>query len=161
MLAVIPRYANVEIERRWLVDESAVGELAQVPFRSYEDLYIEKSRLRLRRITEPGGNVLFKLGKKYGKRSTLSEPITTLYLDETEYAQLCNLPGRAASKRRYTIAGGSLDVYERPMPGLMVFELEFESEEAARNYQPPQFVTTEITDEPRYSGFQLAQGDQP
>lgn len=151
-----PKYAIVEIERRWLVDSSAVGALEKVPFRRCEDLYIDNSRLRLRKITEPNGIQLFKLGKKYGKRSALSEPITTLYLDETEYTQLLQLRGSAASKRRYSIAGGSLDVYERPMAGFMIFELEFASEEAARKYQPPEFITREITDEARYSGFQLA-----
>jgi CYTH domain-containing protein len=158
MLQDIPRYAIAEIERRWLVDATGVGDLELVPFCRYEDLYIDGSRLRLRKITEPDGSALFKLGKKYGKRSALLEPITTLYLDETEYLQLRHLPGSAASKRRYTIAGGSLDVYERPIPGLMVFELEFKDEEAARKYQPPPFATREITEEARYSGFQLARG---
>jgi CYTH domain-containing protein len=40
----------------------------------------------------------------------------------------------------------------------MIFELEFESEETAREYLPPPFVTREITDEAAYSGFQLARG---
>jgi CYTH domain-containing protein len=152
----MPRYAIAEIERRWLVDATAVADLALVPFRRYEDLYIDGSRLRLRKITEPNGSRIFKLSKKYGKRSVLSEPITTLYLDEAEYDRLRHLPGSPASKRRYTIAGGSLDVYEQPIPGFVVFELEFENEEAARNYQPPPFVTREITAEAGYSGFQLS-----
>jgi len=158
MLEIMPKYAIAEIERRWLVDATAVGSLAHIQCRHYEDLYIDSSRLRLRKITGPNASALYKLGKKYGKRSTLSEPITTIYLNETEYGQLCHLPGSTASKRRYTIAGGSLDVYEQPISGLMIFELEFESEETAREYLPPPFVTREITDEAAYSGFQLARG---
>lgn len=152
----MPRYAIAEIERRWLVDPAALLDLTQTPYRLYEDLYLNESRLRLRKITEPGGKVLYKLGKKYGKRSTLSEPITTLYLNETEYMQLRNLQGSSSSKHRYSFAGGSLDIYERPIVGFMIFEREFESERAAVEFQPPAFVTREVTGEPEYSGFQLA-----
>ena len=44
------RYSLDELERGWLVNESAVGDLTNVPFRQYEDLYIPETRLRLRRI---------------------------------------------------------------------------------------------------------------
>lgn len=155
-MEVTPRYALDEIERRWLVDSSLVPDIAGQPFRLYEDLYINGSRLRLRRITKPDGTAVYKLGKKYGKRSPLSEPITTLYLEEAEYDRLQNLQGNRSVKRRYTTSGGSLDIYEIPTPGLMIFELEFDSEAAATIYRPPAFVTREITNMPEYSGFRLA-----
>jgi len=147
-----------EIERRWLVDPTAVGDFAQAPCRRYEDLYLDGSRLRLRKITDANGTELYKLGKKYGKQTALSEPITTLYLSALEYGLFWRLPGRAAIKRRYAIEGGSLDVYEQPLPGFMVFELEFASEPSARGYEPPSFVTQEITGDAAYSGFALAGG---
>jgi CYTH domain-containing protein len=155
----IPRYAIPEIERRWLVDVAQVGDLADVPFRLFEDLYIHESRLRLRKITESNGNVVFKLGKKYGRSSALSEPITTLYLDENEYQMLSVLAGHRSSKRRYIIAGGSLDVYQRPASGPTIFELEFASESLARQYRPPSFVMREITNESAYSGYEIARGE--
>lgn len=152
----LPKYARLEIERRWLVDATAMGELANVPYRLIEDLYVGESRLRLRKITEPSGNALFKFGKKYGKHSPLSEPITNLYLTEGEYRQLASLAGISAAKRRYAIAGGSLDVYQRPHSGLMIFELEFDDEAAAQRFRPPHFVTREITGDAAFSGFALA-----
>jgi CYTH domain-containing protein len=145
----------MEIERRWLVDLAAV-DLATVPFRDFDDLYIADSRLRLRRISSPNG-FTFKLGKKYGKTTPLSEPITTLYLTESEYKRLRDLPGRRSRKRRYAMPLGSLDVYLEPNEGLAVFELEFETEEAAREFVPPSFVTREITNEPEFDGFSLAE----
>lgn len=154
----LPKYARMEIERRWLVDASAVCEVTDAPYRLIEDLYVTGSRLRLRKITDPSGNALFKFGKKYGKRSPLSEPVTTLYLSEVEYQQLARVAGFGASKRRYAIAGGSLDVYQRPRPGLMIFELEFDDEAAARRFRPPDFVTQEITGDAAFSGFALARG---
>jgi len=157
-LTELPRYSILEIERRWLVDIAALGSLAATPYRLYQDLYIWNSRLRLRKITEVGCETLFKLGKKYGKQSRLSEPITTLYLTEAEYLGLVHLPGHYSSKRRYTMSEGFLDVYEKPNCGLMIFELEFDDEMSAKRYRPPHFVGNEITGEHAYSGFQLAQG---
>jgi CYTH domain-containing protein len=159
LLNPLPRYSILEVERRWLVDPTVVGELANAPYRLFEDLYVDGSRLRLRKITEPNGNALYKFGRKYGKRSPLSEPITTLYLTEEEYRRLACLPGITASKHRYAIAGGSLDVYQRPRYGLMIFELEFKDEATAERYQPPHFVTREITGDSTFSGFSLAQAD--
>ena len=95
----MPRYALAEIARRWLVDATAVPDLSGTPYRLYEDLYLKDSRLRLRKITEPNGNVLYKLGKKYGKLSVLSEPITTLYLSKMEYERFGVLDGDASTKQ--------------------------------------------------------------
>jgi CYTH domain-containing protein len=150
-----PKYSLMEIERRWLVDLSAI-DLEAVSFREIDDLYIGASRLRLRKVVGPG-TVAFKLGKKYGKRSSLSEPITNLYLTESEYRQFADLPGLRVTKRRYAIARGSLDVYIAPNSGLGVFEIEFESERAAQEFSPPPFVTREVTNDAEFTGASLAE----
>jgi len=92
-----PKYSEIEIERRWLVDLSAV-DLSSAPCREIEDLYIADSRLRLRRVSGPG-ELTFKLGKKYGKRTSLSEPITNLYLTEPEYRRLSALLAERGAAR--------------------------------------------------------------
>jgi CYTH domain-containing protein len=154
-----PKYAHVEIERRWLVDAAAV-DLALQPFREIDDLYIDASRLRLRRVSGPG-ELVFKLGKKYGKRTELSEPITNLYLTEAEYQRFAGLPGHRTRKRRYALAEGSVDVYLTPNEGLTVFEVEFDDERSAREFVPPPFVTREITGESAFSGVSLAERHAP
>lgn len=150
-----PKYSLIEIERRWLVDLAAV-DLSAMPSREIDDLYIADSRLRLRRVSG-AGELTFKLGKKYGKRTTLSEPITNLYLTEREYQRLSVLPGARTRKRRYALAAGAIDVYAAPNEGLAVFEVEFEDERSARDFAPPSFVTREITDESAFSGASLAE----
>ena len=150
-----PKYSEVEIERRWLVDLSAV-DLSSAPCREIDDLYIAESRLRLRRVFG-SGELTFKLGKKYGKRTALSEPITNLYLTEAEYRRLSELPGARTRKRRYTLERGAVDVYAEPNAGLAVFEVEFEDERAARTFAPPPFVKREITNESAFSGVSLAE----
>jgi hypothetical protein len=146
-----------EIERRWLADLGEIGSLDGMARRMIDDLYIEGTRLRLRRVVEPNGERIFKLGKKYGKRSPRVEPITTLNLTEAEYTRLAILPGRRVSKQRLVLASGSLDLYPRHEPDpLAIFEVEFPNEAAAELYRPPPFVTREVTGDPAYSGYTLA-----
>lgn len=154
--AAIPKYAIPEIERRWLVDVAAVRDLSEQPSTVIEDLYVECSRLRLRKMYLAGGKVIYKLCRKYGKTSEWSEPITNLYLKESEYRLLDGLPGDRIRKRRYPVCGGSLDVFEHPHSGLMIFEREFESEAEAAGYAPPDFVTREIGRGDGYTGAELA-----
>ena len=80
-----------------------------------------------------------------------------VHLTAAEYGQLAKLPGAATSKRRYLVAGGGLDIYERPRAGLAIFEMEFGDEEAGRRYQPPHFVAREITGESSFSGIALSE----
>jgi CYTH domain-containing protein len=150
----LPRYSRPEIERRWLVDLAPV-DLTEKPFREIDDLYIADSRLRLRRIAGPG-EIVFKLCRKYGKTTPFAEPITNLYLSESEYLLLAGLPGKRARKRRYAVPGGSLDVYLEPNRDLAVFEVEFDDEQSAAKFHPPAFVTREVTNETAYSGASLA-----
>jgi len=150
-----PKYSQLEIERRWLVDLSAVA-LEHTPFREIDDLYIAESRLRLRRVSGPN-EVTYKLGKKYGKRGAFSEPITNLYLTESEYRRLAELPGHRTRKRRYSLPSGSLDVYFEPNADLAVFEMNFDDEGSASEFEPPHFVTREITNESAFTGASLAE----
>lgn len=151
-----PKYSLVEVERRWLVERSEIEPLDGRPYRQIEDHYITGTRLRLRKVTSADSEPVFKLCKKYGKGSALSEPITNLYLSASEYSALSCLPGARVRKGRYTINGGSLDVYDDPCAGLVVFEVAFDSEREAAEYRPPSFARDEVTNDSRYSGASLA-----
>jgi CYTH domain-containing protein len=156
--AAAPKYSLLEIERRWLVDLTKV-DVSGAPCRVIEDLYIDGTRLRLRKISDAHGEVSFKLGKKYGKHTPLSEPITNLYLTEGEHLALSALPGRRARKRRFALQRGSIDIYSEPHD-VAVYEVEFEDEHAAREFVPPDFVTREITNEPAMSGLALSTAEE-
>ena len=84
------------------------------------------------------------------------EPITTLYLDKCEYERLRQIKGYNSIKRRYNFSDGLLDVYQEPNAGLMIYELEFDSEDAALIYQPPAFVSQDITGLQSCTRYQLA-----
>lgn len=157
---LVDKYSRPEIERRWLVDLQWVGPLDGRPAVEIDDRYLRSTQLRLRRMRDERG-VRYKLGKKYGKQTALTELIANLYLTSGEYDSLIGLPADLVSKRRYKVHDGALDIYHAPahLSGLCIFEIEFEDEYTARRYQPPRFVTREITGDADFTGASLARMD--
>lgn len=68
--------------------------------------------------------------------------------------------GRRLTKTRYDVPHGSLtveiDIYSGRHQGLIVAEVEFEKERAARAFEPPPWLGREVTGSPRYSNIRLA-----
>ena len=156
-----PKYTLPEIERRWLVRSHDRPALTGLRRRDIEDQYLSGGRLRLRAVRSADTAPVFKLGKKYGRVGAGAEPATTLYLTEQEYLAVQALAGFVVRKARYSIAGGALDVYEDADPPLTIFEMEFDSQEAAAAFVPPDFVGDEVSLDARYSGFAIAQAGAP
>jgi CYTH domain-containing protein len=151
-----PPYTKPEIERRWLVTAEATLESHADRVREIEDRYLQGTRLRLRKVTESGQATIYKLGKKYEPEALGNHHVVSAYLNEAEYKLLASLPARIARKRRFSVSGGALDVYEHPNPGLRVFEVEFTSPEEAQRYLPPDGVGQEVTDALAFTGYSLA-----
>ena len=68
--------------------------------------------------------------------------------------------GKRLVKTRYEIPLGEriveIDVYHERHEGLIVAEVEFDEEEAAKNFQPPDWLGDDVTGDPRYSNQLLA-----
>ena len=68
--------------------------------------------------------------------------------------------GKRLVKTRYEIPLGDrvveVDVYHDRHEGLVVAEVEFDQEEAAKNFQPPDWLSHDVTGDPRYSNQLLA-----
>jgi CYTH domain-containing protein len=152
-----PKYSYAEIERRWLVETIDGLHLSAVRARTIEDKYLTAGRLRLRKICEQRCPPVFKLGKKYERIGSEPESVVNIYLSEAEYQSLSVLPGRTATKVRYSVEGGALDVYEARNHALVIFEIEFTSCEAAAAYVAPPFVGREVTADEKYTGFALSE----
>lgn len=151
-----PSYTKPEIERRWLVQQSEVWDAQVTREREIEDRYIEGTRLRLRKVVETGLEPVYKLGKKYESPRSGSHDVVSTYLSAPEYQLLATLPARVARKRRRSVHGGALDVYDASQFNLQIFEVEFASKDEADSYVPPRGVGKEITHDPQYSGHALA-----
>lgn len=112
--------------------------------------------LRLRCIRRTGGEVEYKLCKKYGDSDASAESIVNVYLSADEHAMLDALPGWVVDKERHRCGGGSLDRYAAGSGTLLVYEREFDDLERAAVWASPDFATREITGDPAFSGLALA-----
>lgn len=153
----LPKYSQLEIERRWLADERLLPDLTTLPVRLITDKYLNQGRLRLRKIAG-ADEVQFKLCKKYGKCSEISEPITNLYLTAEEYALLSVLPGRTLVRQRFTYLAQDVAFSINVVVGKsapVIVEREFTSETEARECEPPPFCTEDVSGRIDYEGASL------
>jgi CYTH domain-containing protein len=162
MASSIPKYAQLEYERRFLVSE--IPDLSGMVFRLIEDLYLDETRLRLRKITHLGEQEpQYKLCKKYHGEDANPVALVNIYLTEQEYDVLCVLQGKRIRKRRYNIASIApvlcIDVFEGHLAGLMLCELEAESAASLAAYTVPQWIGRDVSDDPFFRGGNLASID--
>jgi len=153
----LPKYAHWVAERRFLVDSGVMPALDDALSRRIEDLYIDGGRLRLRRITMPGGEQEFKLAKKYAPDNPMIGPMTNLYLSAEEFSVLNDLPGARLTKRRHKVGAFVVDVFEGGLAGLVLAECEATNSVAAMAFDVPRWCVREVTDEVDYTGWRLAQ----
>lgn len=151
----LPKYAKLEIERRFLVNPARAPNLAGLGFRRIEDRYLDGTRLRLRAIIDAAGVREFKFCKKYEGGDPIAGPIVNMYVTKAEHAALAAIPAATISKRRYRIDGFSLDVFDGALADLMVCEAEFPTIEAAQAAAFPAWTHREVTGELFFTGGAL------
>lgn len=156
----VPKYALVELERRWLVDPETRPSLAGMEFTAIEDRYLEGTRFRLRRMTNPDGSCDLKFAKKYESEDPSARPMVNAYLTEAEHAAFASLPACCVNKKRYHLHQGglefSIDVFEDDLSGLEILEVETSDKRALDAVVPPDWAGKEITHMPRWQGGTLA-----
>lgn len=156
------KYARFERERRFLLAElpADLGDEHVV----IHDRYITGTNLRLRSVRTPDGTVVrSKLARKVSTASPRETVITNLYLDETEYQILAELPGRGIVKHRYPDRwegrAYSIDCFQGPLEGLITAEIEAPTAAELDTIPVPSFATCEITERPEFTGGHLAEAD--
>ena len=151
------RFARNEWERRFLLARPPEA-ASDAQGRRIEDRYINRTTLRLRRLTEVDGPVTFKLTQKLaqGASGAFQGLITTIYLTEEEYGVFAGLPARALAKTRLSLPPFGIDVFEGELRGLVMAEAEFSSGEEAAALRLPAFVLGEVTNDRRFTGGILA-----
>jgi hypothetical protein len=151
------KYALVERERRFLLRALPPGTPnARVLI---EDRYLVGTRLRLRRMTDvdaPQGQAFYKLTQKIPTPAGTPGLITTLYLSAAEYAVLLQVPARSLRKVRWSFPPLGVDAFEGHLQGLVLAEVEFESDIDQAEFQPPADVLAEVTADVRFTGGALA-----
>ena len=157
------KYARPEWERRFLLAQLPAG-LDLTRFEQLEDWYWPHTRLRLRKVMTPAGEILaLKLTQKYQAphQSDLATTITNIYLSLAEYQLLAQLPGRSLHKHRYHyLFNGhiySIDQFQGTLQGLITAEIEADEQTLLALPLPP-FALRDITGDLAYRGSTLAYG---
>ena len=149
-------YARVEWERRFLLKQFPDDE--EVTYvRRIHDRYIESTRLRLRQMTGRDGDIVFKLTQKIPERAGPRQGlITSLYLSQSEFDALAQLPAKTLAKTRHSLPPFGIDVFEGNLSGLILAEAEFNSAQEALAAEIPAWALSEVTEDLRFTGGSLA-----
>jgi CYTH domain-containing protein len=151
------KYARVERERRFLLAGPPPAS-AVTASRRITDRYLPGTRLRLRRVDHSGNQACeFKFTQKVpaGRPGFVQGLITNTYLSATEYDLLASLPADVLSKTRLSVPPLGIDLFDPPLHGLVLADVEFTTDEAARSFLPPALAIAEVTNDARFTGGNL------
>lgn len=149
--------AGREIERKFLLRKMPDG-LTSYPSNEISQGYLvsldDGTQVRLRRSGER-----YSLTFKRGAGNVREE--REVELTGAQFDTLWpGTEGKRLVKTRYEIPLGGrvveIDVYHDRHQGLVVAEVEFDDENAAKNFQPPGWLGEDVTGDPRYSNQLLA-----
>ena len=146
----------MEIERKYLIDQLP-ADLASYPCKVIEQGYLcTEPVVRIRRSND--NYTLTYKGSGLMVREEYNLPLTA-----ESFAHLKNkIDGRLISKRRYLIPLADkytieLDVFEGDLAPLQLAEVEFETEEEANSFIPPEWFGEDVTFSTEYHNSTLSQ----
>ncbi|RMG42872.1 MAG: adenylate cyclase [Candidatus Dadabacteria bacterium] len=151
-----------EIERQFIVEHVPFS-LDKFPHSEIEQGYLV--------ISENGDEIRVrsrsgKFYQTYKSGTGLTREEIKIELNETQFNTLWPLTAECRIKKvrykipweRYTI---DLDIYEDKLKGFISAEVEFKSEQASREFVPPDWFGKEVTHDERYKNRNLARFGLP
>lgn len=149
--------SNREIERKFLV-RKLPDDLAMYPSTEISQGYLVSTddglQVRLRKKHDE-----YSLTYKRGLGNVREEREVTLSAEQFSTLWPATA-GKRLIKTRYEIPLGDrvveIDLYGGQHEDLIVAEVEFEDEQSALNFQPPDWLGDDVTGDPRYSNQLLA-----
>lgn len=150
----------MEIERKFLIKKEQLPEnLSQYPCLHIEQGYLcTEPVVRIRRQND-------EYYLTYKSKGLLSREEYNLPLTEDAYYHLKEkADGIVICKDRYVIPEKDglsieLDIFHEAYEGLLLAEVEFSSEEAAKSYMPPAWFGEDVTYSSKYHNSTLSKGD--
>ena len=146
----------MEIERKFLVKELP-DNLESYPHKSYKQGYL--CRGPVVRVRDEGGEYVLT----YKGSGLLVREEYNLPLNKEAFEHLLEkIDGKIIDKERYRVPlQGSdlvaeLDIFNGELDPLKLVEVEFESEEEAKAFVPPEWFGREVTYDPRYHNSTLS-----
>jgi len=163
---VVPdsRYARLERERRYLLQDLPEGLTRADHHLQITDNYIPGTRLRIRKVRDPKTNKwIVKFTQKFAPNpEDLSRTIiTNTYLDAIEAETLAVFEANEIRKNRYTFEFEgrrfSIDMFLGDLFGLVLAEVSFETDEDLDSFAKPPFALAEVTNNEIFSGGMLSE----
>jgi CYTH domain-containing protein len=148
---------NREIERKFLVRQLPGG-LTNYPSNEISQGYLVSRASGLQvRLRKSGSHYCLTFKRGRGRVREERE----IELSAAQFDKLWPATeGKRLVKTRYEIPLGQrvveIDVYHERHEGLVVAEVEFDTEESAKNFRPPDWLGDDVTGDPRYSNQLLA-----
>jgi CYTH domain-containing protein len=156
------KYARVERERRYLLQDLPEGLTRPDPHVQITDNYITGTRLRLRKVREPRTNKwTVKFTQKFAPDpQDLSRTfITNIYLNALEAEALAIPDANEIRKNRYPFLfegrQWSIDMFLGDLFGLVLAEVSFETDEELESFQTPTFAVADVTNLELFTGGRL------
>lgn len=158
------KYARVERERRYLLDDLPEGLSRADHHLQITDNYITGTRLRLRKVRDPQTNKwVVKFTQKFAPNSNdLSRTaITNTYLNATEAETLAIFEANEIRKNRYYFEFEgrqfSVDMFLGDLFGLVLAEESFDNDDKLENSSLPPFAVADVTNHELFTGGRLSQ----
>ncbi|MDX6612071.1 MAG: hypothetical protein QOD75_1257 [Blastocatellia bacterium] len=158
------KYARVERERRYLLQDLPEGLTRADPHVQITDNYITGTRLRLRKVRDPKTNKwTVKFTQKFAPDpQDLSRTIiTNTYLNALEADTLSMFDANEIRKNRYPfeVEGRmfGIDMFLGDLFGLVLAEVTFKSDAEMDNFPLPSFALAEVTNDKTFSGGRLSE----
>jgi CYTH domain-containing protein len=158
------KYARVERERRYLLQDLPEGLSRAEHHLQITDNYITGTRLRIRKVRDPQTNQwVVKFTQKFTPNpNDLSRTvITNLYLNAAEAETLSIFEANEIRKNRYyyDFEGRrfSIDMFLGDLFGLVLAEVNFETDEELEHFPKPPFAIADVTNNEMFSGGELSQ----
>lgn len=153
---------SIEIERKFVLSQLP-KELRGAPSERIDQGYLaitdDGIEVRIRRI---GDRTVLTIKQGAGERRLEEE----LEIPAATFEALWPLTEtRRIEKQRFLLDRDGrrieVDVYAGPLAGLVVAEVEFESEQASAAFEPPAWLEREVTGDERYANQRLALDGMP
>ena len=158
------KYARVERERRYLLQDLPEGLTRADHHLQITDNYITGTRLRLRKVRDPRTNKwVVKFTQKFAvKPDDLSRTIiTNTYLNAIEAETLSVFEANEIRKNRYSFEFEgrkySVDMFLGDLFGLVLAEVSFETDEDMEGFRKPAFAIADVTNNEIFSGGRLSE----
>ena len=158
------KYARVEREKRYLLQDLPEGLTRASPHVQITDNYLTGTRLRIRKVRDPQTNKwTVKLTQKFAPDAEdfSRTIITNIYLNALEAETLAVFDANEIRKNRYSFEFErrkfSVDMFLGDLFGLVLAEVSFETDEELDNFPRPPFAIADVTRSEVFTGGRLCE----